>query len=147
MKNLLYLFFLVSLLTACSSDDDNDIVDNNNNNVDLIFNEPLLMFGKTIEEVNSSEKRELVENTTSTYRDKKGDLHYTIVYYFNGENKLGNIYVNIPNKPVDRYNEVVNSLSKKYSKDKQLDMFYSDTYTIYPVIGLEETSWIYTPKK
>lgn len=146
MKKLVTLILLTTLFFGCSSDDDKE-VNIINPNAELIFNEPVIMFGKTLDEIRAAEKRELVDGTTSTYKEVKGDLQYTIVYgATNG--KVDEIQVTIENQPVERYNETVASLSKKYRKNENKDQFNADTYYIYPHRnGVVNTLWYYKPKK
>ncbi|MBF0577745.1 hypothetical protein [Dysgonomonas sp. GY617] len=146
MKKILTLLLLTALFIGCSSDDDKDEINIINPNAELIFNEPLIMFGKTLDEVRAAEKRELVEGTTSTYKEVKGDLQYMIIYgTTNG--KVDEIQVTIENQPIDRYDETVASLSKKYRKNENKDQFNADTYYIYPQkYGVINTIWFYFPR-
>ncbi|MDH6354723.1 hypothetical protein M2132_001052 [Dysgonomonas sp. PH5-45] len=149
MRKIFYILFSICLLTACSSDD--PITDDGGNNgtinpnAELIFNEPLLLFGKSKQEVKASETRDLVEGAEASFKEVKGNLQYVINYMFTND-KLTEITVVIENQPTDRYSETVTSLSKKYTKDKNKDMFYADSYYIYPVASVDKTSWIYMPK-
>lgn len=146
MKRKLTLFLLIMLCISCSSKDDSN--DNNiiNPNSDLIFNEPLILFGKTKQEVMNAEKREILSKSPLTYKESKNNLEYTLIYGFDN-NKMIEVHVFIPNKSgILMYDETVKSLSSKYKKDSNKDMFRADSYVIYPYPRTTETEWIYIPR-
>lgn len=145
MKRKLTLFLLIMLCISCSSKDDSN--DNNiiNPNADLIFNEPLILFGKTKQEVMNAEKREILSKSPLTYKESKNNLEYTLIYGFDN-NKMIEVHVFISNKTGFMYDKTIKSLSTKYKKDKTRDMFRADTYIIYPFTNNPldmETEWIY----
>lgn len=80
MKNLLAILILLPMLFSCSSDD-NDV---NKGKVDMVFNEPLFLYGESREVVKQKETRTFVSETDTdiTYSETKNGLSYEIQYKF-----------------------------------------------------------------
>jgi len=160
MKKILCLIiFLPFLCISCS--DNNDPSTEEEPEVELIFNEPLFMFGSSMEEVRRMEKREVCDTTgwrnlndtesnfenTLYYTESKNGLKYDIIYSFY-KDKL--YLMSIKFVPSSFHAEsVCSSLNEKYKlndtgiyqhEDYSIKRYFHDyggALIYYPNVGVE----------
>ena len=151
MKKILYLIiFLPFLCISCSDNNDPSTEEEKKPEVELPFNEPLFMYGNSMEEVRRAETREETaysryggDNENELYyKESKNKLDYTITYSFHND-KLFAASVNFDyeSSPDHLSYVVCNSLAEKYGADNN-GMYRYDDYSIW---NYEGTYFSYLP--
>ncbi|MDR1202862.1 MAG: hypothetical protein LBL58_14710 [Tannerellaceae bacterium] len=150
MKKILLLSALFSVfLISCSGNND-DVVEEEDQTVDLLFNEPLIMYGCSVEEVQEAETRKKLEHIVLDdtyqvlyYEENKNGLEYVIRYNFQN-NILYFLSVEFKEKiSVELFDTLCSSLAEKYEKDGRL--YHSEEFTIWPYY--RSTIWFdYSPR-
>jgi hypothetical protein len=98
-----------------------------NQDIELTFNEPLPLFGKSKEDTRKTERRKLETETERTllYKDSKGNLNYNILYTFN-DVILIKSSIFFDNTQKITMHDVAHELEKKYDL-----LSFSGGYTFY----------------
>lgn len=138
MKKRLLLIFFIPFLLSCVTDEkltesDNGGDDNGEDPepVELIFNEPLMLFNDTYENVKAQEDRTLfseLEGYRLTYEETtKGNVVYQIVYHFEN-NLMTNTSVQFDfNQEV--LSTIVKGLTYKYKMISEYPLIFLHTDT------------------
>ncbi|MDR1202861.1 MAG: hypothetical protein LBL58_14705 [Tannerellaceae bacterium] len=139
MKKILLLSALLSVfLISCSGNND-DVVEEEDQTVDLLFNEPLIMYGCSVEEVQEAETRKnpehiVLDDTYQVlyYEENKNSLEYVIRYNFQN-NILYLLGVEFKEKiSAELFDALCSSLAEKYEENSEWpNLYFSEEFTIW----------------
>jgi len=153
-----YLTVLLAVLLVSCSDDKGTLgeeVKKPNPDAELIFNEPLLMHGCTMEEIIVAEDRERLFEYPGLpkmpehvlyYKETKNGWEYFITYAFR-KNKLYSTSIEFEYDPYDSQafdDDVFSSLAEKYETGKGRT-FYNEDYFIRPYLHYTKIYLVYQP--
>ncbi|MDR1623801.1 MAG: hypothetical protein LBS04_02370 [Tannerellaceae bacterium] len=158
MKKVLLLPALLSVFLICCSEGNDDVFEEEPDFpdaiVDLLFNEPLIMYGCSVEEILEAETLKNFEHVVHyetyyletyhslVYKDNKNGLEYVVQYGFQNNILYSLSVIFEENVSAELFDALCSSLAEKYEEDG--GVYLSEEFTIWCYYSTR-IRFLYTP--